>query len=478
MGEASELLRSTQKVYELRQLRSKPTYPASREEAPHRMYGRMPVSEIRTETTPVPRDRASLLVLGMAAFMVQADARVIDPLLHVISREFHTTPPAAAIVISSYALPYGLFQLLYGPVGDRVGKLRVMAACLVVFSFGTFACALVPNIPIFATLRFLTGVAAAAVVPMSLGYIGDKFPYQDRQIALARFMSALMIGQIVGSTLGGIFGQYLGWRYVFVAFGIVALAVSAMLAREGRRFPEPRTAARLGSAIFTVPLGGSLIFMGLLGVLPIAVATVLGGAGVCLLGYALATQYGGILTRPTAPVVLGTVMLEGVFVFGGLSYLASSLTDRFGINYAYAGLMVAGFGCGGLVYSVFARRLVTGVGELGVLLLGGVLLGLGFVSIGLMPYWQWFIPAVVVLGMGYYTMHGTLQTRATELAPHVRGTAISLFAFFFFLGQATGPQFLGRVLKSHGYAAAFTVAGAGLLTTATVSRMLFARAAR
>ena len=75
-------------------------------------------------------DRASLLVLGMAAFMVQADARVIDPLLHVIARDFHTTPPSAAIVISSYALPYGLFQLFYGPLGDRIGKLRVMAACL------------------------------------------------------------------------------------------------------------------------------------------------------------------------------------------------------------------------------------------------------------------------------------------------------------------------------------------------------------
>jgi MFS family permease len=152
----------------------------------------MPVSEIRTEAPPAARDRASLLVLGMAAFMVQADARVIDPLLHVIARDFQTTPPAAAIVISSYALPYGLFQLLYGPVGDRVGKLRVMAACLTVFSFGTFACAFVPNIPVFATLRFLTGVAAAAVVPMSLGYIGDKFPYQDRQIALARIMSAVL----------------------------------------------------------------------------------------------------------------------------------------------------------------------------------------------------------------------------------------------------------------------------------------------
>jgi predicted MFS family arabinose efflux permease len=78
--------------------------------------------------------------------------------------------------------------------------------------------------------------------------------------------------------------------------------------------------------------------------------------------------------------------------------------------------------------------------------------------------------------MGYYTMHGTLQTRATELAPQARGTAISLFAFFFFLGQATGPQLIGRILKSNGYAPAFIVAGAGLFTTAIVARMLFARA--
>src|SRR4029079_686983 len=186
-------------------------------------------------------DRASLLVLGAAAFMVQADARVIDPLLHVVASDFHITPPAAAIVISAFALTYGRFQRLYGPVGDRVGKIRVMAACLALFSFGTFACAFVPSIPVFAILRFLTGVAAAAVVPLSLGHIGDKFPYQGRQIALARFMSALMIGQIAGSTPGGIFGEYVGWRYIFVVFGVVALGVSVLLAREGRRFAEPRT---------------------------------------------------------------------------------------------------------------------------------------------------------------------------------------------------------------------------------------------
>jgi predicted MFS family arabinose efflux permease len=417
-------------------------------------------------------------LLGLAAFMVQADARVIDPLLHVVANDFQTTLPAAALVISAYALPYGLFQLLYGPIGDRVGKIRVVAFCLAVFSFGTFACAFVPTIAVFAILRFLTGVAAAAVVPMSLGHIGDTFPYQERQIALARFMSALMIGQIVGSTLGGIFGEYIGWRYVFVVFGIVSLAVSVLLARDARRLTEVHsTARRLGPALLTVPLGGTLIFTGLLGLGPIAWSALLEAAGACLLIYALASEYRTLFMRPTAPLVLGTVMLEGTFVFGGLAYLASSLTDRFGVNYAYAGLMVAGFGCGGLIYSISVRKLVTRAGELGVLLLGGTLLGIAFVFVGLMPSWHWFVPAVIVLGMGYYTMHGTLQTRATELAPHTRGAAISLFAFFFFLGQALGPQLLGSILKRQGYAAAFIVAGVGLFLTAAISRMLFARAA-
>ncbi len=101
---------------------------------------------------------------------------------------------------------------------------------------------------------------------MSLGYIGDKFPYETRQIALGRFMSALMMGQIAGSTLGGIFGQYLGWRYIFIVFGIVSLVVSALLAREGRRFPEQRKAdRRFGLPMLAVPLGGSVIFVGMLG---------------------------------------------------------------------------------------------------------------------------------------------------------------------------------------------------------------------
>jgi predicted MFS family arabinose efflux permease len=193
-------------------------------------------------------------------------------------------------------------------------------------------------------------------------------------------------------------------------------------------------------------------------------------AGIFLLVYALLTQYGGMLRRRGAPLVLGTVLLEGLFVFGGLAYIASSLTDRFGIDYASAGLMVAGFGVGGLIYSVSVKRLFHRIGELGILLLGGTLLGIGFVFIGLETAWEWFIPLVVLLGMGYYTMHGTLQTRATELAPEARGTAVSLFAFFFFMGQATGPQLLGAIVRVNGYGPAFITAGVGLFVVAATAR--------
>lgn len=408
--------------------------------------------------------------------MAQADARVIDALLHVVSVDFHTVPAQASIVISAYALPYGLFQLFYGPIGDRIGKLRVMTFCLTFFSVGTFACGLVSSLPAFAVLRFLTGVAAAAVVPMSLGYIGDKFAYQTRQIALGRFMSALMMGQIIGSSLGGVFGDYLGWRNVFFAFGIAALVVAIMLVRESRRFPERKQPGRtFTSSMFTVPMGGGILFVGMLGLASSLTSGIFLAVGAALLLYALATQYGYLLIRRNAQIILGTVFSEGFFVFGGLGYLASSLTDRFGVTYSMAGLMLAGFGVGGLVYSFSVKRLITRIGDLGILLLGGTLIGIAFIAIGLMPNWQTFIPLVVLLGMGFYTMHGTLQTRATEMAPEARGAAISLFAFAFFMGQSAGPLALGRILEKHGYPAAFVTAGIGLVVLAIVARALFAR---
>jgi len=64
------------------------------------------------------------------------------------------------------------------------------------------------------------------------------------------------------------------------------------------------------------------------------------------------------------------------------------------------------------------------------------------------------------------------------MAPEARGTAISLFAFAFFMGQSTGPMLLGRILQASGYPAAFITAGTGLIALAGTARFLFARMRR
>jgi len=382
-------------------------------------------------------NRASLFVLGSAAFLVSADARVIDPLLTIIATEFRVPQESAALTISAYALPYGLCQLFYGPLGDRVGKLRVMAGVMALFALGTAACALVPNLWTFVALRFLTGVVAAAVIPLSLSYIGDTFPYATRQSALGRFMSALMLGQILSATLGGIFGEHLNWRGIFVLFGGAGFVAAALLMREAKRYPEHHTERRLSLAPFV-----------------------------------------DLWRLPFGRLILTSVFVEGFLVFGGLAYLAASMLERFTfLGPSDVGLMLAGYGLGGLCYSATVRRLVPRIGERGTLLVGGSLLCTAYMVIGLLQTWWLFIPGMILYGMGYFTMHGTLQTRATELNPRARASAISLFAFMFFLGQGTGPIAMGQAIRFTGYGPSFAAAGVGVLLLALWVRAQLARQA-
>jgi predicted MFS family arabinose efflux permease len=69
----------------------------------------------------------------------------------------------------------------------------------------------------------------------------------------------------------------------------------------------------------------------------------------------------------------------------------------------------------------------------------------------------------MLLGFGFYMLHSTLQTKATELAPGARGTAVSLFAFMLFLGSATGTGALGLAIEAVGYAMPLTLAGWSLV---------------
>jgi predicted MFS family arabinose efflux permease len=379
------------------------------------------------------RDLVSLGLLGALAFVVTADARVVDPLLPVIADDFTTSIATAGLAVSAYTIPYGLFQLFYGPLGDRAGKLRVMGAAAAVFAIGTAACGLAPSLPFLVLLRFLTGMTAAAIIPLSLAYIGDNYPYSDRQAAIGRYLTAIALGQILGTSLGGTVADILSWRLIFLTYGLASLALAAIFWRATRPFAtlDAKGAAARGPLISLTP-------------------------------------YRRLLQKPMARRVLATVFIEGFCFYGGFVYVGASLRDRFDLAYAAIGAILAGFGIGGLIYSRTIRYLLRRLGEPGLVLLGGSLVSTCMLALAVIGSWQLAIPLVILTGIGFYALHGTLQTKATELSPGARGTAVSAFAFCLFVGQGLGAATFGRLVDQSGYAPAFVVSGFAVAILAAI----------
>ena len=85
--------------------------------------------------------------LAAAAFLVSLDRSIFAPLLPAIARDLQTTIGIAGLAVTAYVMPYGLFQLFYGPVADRAGKIAVVRWAVLVFAAGTALCGLAPGHP-------------------------------------------------------------------------------------------------------------------------------------------------------------------------------------------------------------------------------------------------------------------------------------------------------------------------------------------
>lgn len=367
---------------------------------------------------------ALILALSLAGFIVVACMRVSDPLLPIIAQEFGVSVGQAGIVVTAYAVAYGVFLLAYGPLGDRYGKLRIIALTLTGATFCVAACAFATNLYMLAGLRFLTGVASAATVPLAIAFIGDNVPMESRQKTIARYASGIIFGQMLGSALGGILSDWFGWRAIFLIFGaatgLVALLVWTRVRSE---------------------------------VLPLAPVAPLRQAG---------RRYLELVRDPRAADVITSALIEGCCVFGGLAYVGAMLHTKHGLGFSLVGLCLLGYGVGGLLYSMNAAALLRFLGQRGMIAYGGVLMAWSFIMIGTSPILWPCVLGLVVLGFGFYLMHSTLQTLATEMIPSARGTSFALFAFALFAGQAVGVAAIGWLIDHQGYTLGLGLAGAGV----------------
>ena len=135
------------------------------------------------------------------------------------------------MLIAAYMLPFGIFQLVFGPLADRFGKTRVILATFIAFACATALCALGNTLTGIAFFRALTGIFAAATMPISLALIADVVPMESRQQAIGSFMGIAFLGQALSMGIGGAIAYFFDWRGVFLVYAVVAAVIAVALWR-------------------------------------------------------------------------------------------------------------------------------------------------------------------------------------------------------------------------------------------------------
>lgn len=161
-------------------------------------------------------------------------------------------------------------------------------------------------------------------------------------------------------------------------------------------------------------------------------------------------------------------MAEGAFAFGGLAFLPAFLVREFGLGLSAAAAVVALYGVGGFFYALATRQLLARLGESGMVLVGGLCLCTGWLVLTFGQHWALALPACLVAGNGFYMLHGTLQTHATQMVPALRGTAVSLFASAMFLGISAGVATASAVVDRIGSRPVFAGCAAALVALGVV----------
>lgn len=369
-----------------------------------------------------------------------ASIRVADPMLPALAAEFGGRPSEMAPAITLFALAYGAMQLVWGPLGDRLGPLRIIAWGAITASAGSLACALAPSLQALSVARLVTGGCCAAIIPLAIAHVGNTVSDERRQATLARLATGTLTGMIAGQLLGGLSADTLGWRTGFAILALLFLLTGgAVLRMQSRQARLPPTG-------------------------PLTAASML-------------RSWRLVLGDGWARTVLAAAALEGALVFGALAFVPSWLHARTGMSLSAAGAVVAALGLGGLAYSMSAGRWIGLLGRRRMLTVGGLLLAVGFCALPAIaaaipvdgPLWITAFGACALGGFGFYMLHNTMQTLATQLAPAARATAVGLFAVALFAGQSMGVALASALGALVGHER--VLVGAGLILAALMAAL-------
>ena len=199
----------------------------------------------------------TLIAVSVATFMLLLDITVVNVALPSIREDLGASFTDLQWVVDAYALTLAALVLTAGSLADRLGRRRLFAIGLGVFSLASLLCALAPDPTFLNMARAFQGIGGAVMFAVSLALVAQEFPAgRERGTAMGIYGATIGVAVAVGPLVGGALTEGLGWESIFylnVPVGIGAIAVTYLKLRESRD-PNATRVDWAGVATFSASL--------------------------------------------------------------------------------------------------------------------------------------------------------------------------------------------------------------------------------
>ena len=373
-----------------------------------------------------------LLVLGLMAFLANGDNYAAAPLIINISKDLNLTISTAAISVTAYMLSFGIFTLLFGPLSDRFGKVKVINIAAMGTAIFSMLGATAFNLPSLIFFRAMNGAFGAGIFPVTMALVGESFDNENRQKALGKVMGLMFLGGATATAIGGALAYLGSWRLVYLVYGVGELILAIVMFKILER---------------DKPVVDKLNFI---------------------------NAYKIPLSNYRFMRLVITVFFVGFSVFGSFTYSGKLLQELTGFNILVVGLILSLFGVGTVIGGRIAPKLRKTLKH-GFLVSAGVI---GFISLfSLAAYKNIWVLSFGFLGFGiaFIFLQSTLIATAQEKLPKMRGTAMSMASFNMFVGGAVGTSVNGMIMKTYGitrifYNTSYIILAVGILAAIFIAR--------
>lgn len=373
-----------------------------------------------------------LLILGIMAFLANGDNYAAAPLLINISNDLNITLSTAAMSVTAYMLSFGVFTLLFGPLSDRFGKVKVITIAAFGTAIFSMLGALAFNLPSLVFFRAMNGAFGAGVFPVTMALVGESFDNNNRQKALGKVMGLMFLGSAMATVMGGALAYIGSWRMVYLIYGVGELILAIIMFKTLKR--DTPVVQKLN------------IFK----------------------------SYKIVLKDVRFLRLVGLIFFVGFSVFGSFTYTGKLIQDVTGYNIFIVGLILSVFGFGTVIGGRLAPKLRK-ILKNNFLVVSGILGGFSLLALAsLTNIWLLSI-AFLGFGIAFIFLQLTLIATAQEKLPKMKGTAMSMASFNMFVGGAIGTTINGEIIENIGISQIFFNSSIIILITGIVAAIFVSK---